>query len=133
MSSPWYDSRGIASVSKENKVDSEAHVPADWRNPDLKLYHGTIRAYAESIALKGVDLGLARNDSDFGRGFYTTTLWRQAAEWARYRYVRLSENEQADPAYAPAVVAYSVQREALAGMDALGGRGPGRGRTGRRA
>jgi hypothetical protein len=43
----------------------------------LSLYHGTNERFAI------IDLSKSRNKRDFGRGFYTTTIKTQAADWAR--------------------------------------------------
>jgi hypothetical protein len=40
------------------------------------LYHGS------NIKFDVVSLSASKNKRDFGQGFYTTTLWEQAREWA---------------------------------------------------
>jgi len=49
----------------------------------LDLYHGTWGAAAQSIVSQGINLSLGNPETDFGRGFYVTTLRTQAEEWAR--------------------------------------------------
>ena len=49
-----------------------------WANDDLVLYHGTDSAQVKSI-LGGLRLSCCRKDTDFRRGFYTTTSEHQAA------------------------------------------------------
>lgn len=56
-------------------------TPAHWTNQDLPLYHGTLDRYVSSI-LSGVDVTKGRAHTDFGKGFYTTTVERQARAWA---------------------------------------------------
>ena len=49
-----------------------------WDNPKIELFHGTSRKAAEAILREGVEPGLGRPNTDFGRGFYTTTSEAQA-------------------------------------------------------
>lgn len=55
----------------------------------LILFHGTISV------INKIDLKKSKNRRDFGKGFYTTVLERQAKEWA----YRLSLREKADKYY----------------------------------
>jgi len=48
----------------------------------VDLYHGTSKAGAANIRRDGIDLSKQRPDSDFGRGYYTTTDRAQAEAWA---------------------------------------------------
>ena len=91
-----------------------------WINPRnryLDLWHGctTIDKYA--IESNGVDPLRGRPNTDFGRGFYTTTLERQARHWAWARYY--------DPRFArmtgvqPVVLRFTVDRHKLAKFEAL--------------
>ena len=48
----------------------------------MKLYHGS------TVAVKRPTLRMGRANTDFGKGFYTTTDWEQAARWARIRRER---------------------------------------------
>ena len=46
----------------------------------MKLYHGS------SAAIQTPDLSFSRDTTDFGKGFYTTTIQLQAEKWAvRYK------------------------------------------------
>ncbi len=56
-------------------------TPRVWTNQPVALYHGTIDRHVPSI-LAGVDATKGRRFAHFGRGFYTTTLERQARTWA---------------------------------------------------
>jgi len=48
----------------------------------MTVYHGT------SVDFESVDLAKSHDRRDFGRGFYTTTLFEQAASWARNVFSR---------------------------------------------
>ena len=48
----------------------------------MKLYHGS------TVTVKNPSLRLGRKNTDFGKGFYTTTDFDQAARWARIRSQR---------------------------------------------
>jgi len=58
-----------------------------------------------------------RQGLDFGRGFYTTTLRRQAGEWARSKYRNLPPADRA--ATNPALIRFRVSLDALAALDSL--------------
>jgi len=46
----------------------------------MKLYHGSF------TAVTAPSLSLSRDTTDFGKGFYTTTIQSQAEKWAaRYK------------------------------------------------
>lgn len=68
----------------ESGATGEKAVSTDVTVPDriINLYHGTLRQHAQSIYDNGVELGHGVGDMDFGRGFYTTELFRQASQWA---------------------------------------------------
>jgi Protein of unknown function (DUF3990) len=86
--------------------------PARWTNAPVRLYHGTVLSYAEKMITDGVDVSLGRTSTDFGPGFYTTTLEHQAQNWA-YQLA------QVRPGEAAAVVAIDVSRDELAWLDTL--------------
>lgn len=48
----------------------------------MKLYHGS------TVSVKNPSLRLGRRNTDFGKGFYTTTDFEQAARWACIRSKR---------------------------------------------
>lgn len=86
-------------------------LPPPWTNQALALYHGTLGRSVAAI-LAGVNPHAGRAFTDFGRGFYTTTVERQARAWAwqlMHRY----------PGNLPAVICFDVDRNALAGLDSL--------------
>jgi Protein of unknown function (DUF3990) len=86
--------------------------PPPWDGERVTLYHGTLERHAASV-LAGVDLRYARAEQDFGRGFYTTTLIRQAAAWA------FKAGSNARTPGNPAVIAFEVSLDDLARLDTL--------------
>lgn len=48
----------------------------------MTVYHGTATTFSD------IDLSKSRDRRDFGRGFYTTTLFDQAASWAKNVFTR---------------------------------------------
>ncbi|HZU36124.1 MAG TPA: DUF3990 domain-containing protein, partial [Gemmataceae bacterium] len=57
-------------------------VPPNWMNQSIALFHGTLDTHANAILSKGVNTALGRRHTDFGQGFYTTTVEQQARSWA---------------------------------------------------
>lgn len=88
-----------------------AHTP--WTNQDLVLYHGTTERGANGILTAGVLLTASTRRTDFGSGFYACTSRLQAERWARTRAFSDA------PATRPAVVSFSVERNALADLQTL--------------
>ncbi len=86
-------------------------VPPQWNNQPLILYHGTVETEVFSI-LRGVEPSCGRLKTDFGAGFYTTTLLRQAQTWA-LRQVRWRRRGKS------AVIQFEVSRDELATLDCL--------------
>src|SRR5260370_31419278 len=67
-----------------------------WTNPRnryVTLWHGCTTDDKNKIEANGVNPSLGRPNTDFGRGFYTTTIERQARHWAWIRFY--------DPKFAP--------------------------------
>ncbi len=85
--------------------------PPNWTNQPLILYHGTADREVSSI-LNSVNISQGRVNTDFGRGFYTTTVERQARTWAS----RLSQRKGGTQ---PAVIRFDVNRDALADLECL--------------
>jgi hypothetical protein len=86
-------------------------VPPNWSNQKLVLYHGTLYTDALKIVTR-VDISKGRTYTDFGPGFYTTTIFRQAKSWAWTRSRRKRRSTFA-------VVSLEIERDALAGLQAL--------------
>jgi hypothetical protein len=84
-----------------------------------RLFHGCLRHQAVSILRRGVDPAYGQPDTDFGRGFYTTTLRRQAADWAYVRHAALLPADRALSENEPVVVWFDVSRQSLARLDIL--------------
>lgn len=78
----------------------------------VRLYHGTVQPHAGRIVDAGVDLSRVQAGTDFGPGFYTTTVERQAKHWA----YRLATQQAATSA---AVVRLDMDRDELARLDTL--------------
>lgn len=92
-------------------------TPTSWNNQEITLYHGTLHQSAQSILQNGVSLVYATNpDVDFGLGFYTTTLKRQAEAWAS-RMVNTAKAQ--NPSVRAGVVEFTVSRDSLARLDGL--------------
>jgi hypothetical protein len=85
-------------------------VTLPWTNQNQTLYHGTSRENADSILERGVLLEECRPGRDFGLGFYTTTSFNQARNWATLKWG--DEDE-------PTVVAFEVPRNSLGGLESL--------------
>lgn len=47
-----------------------------------KYYHGTSKKAAKDILENGINLDIGRTKNDFGKGFYATENYKQAARWA---------------------------------------------------
>ena len=91
-----------------------------WSNPRsayIKLWHGCTSADEWHIRLVGITPLLGRPNSDFGRGFYTTTIKRQARHWAWARYYDPQFRRQ--PGVRPVVLRFSVPRHTLAGLTCI--------------
>jgi Protein of unknown function (DUF3990) len=60
------------------------YTPQQWTCQDAVLYHGTTEDVAKSIANKTYQINATAGSilTDFGQGFYTTSLFSQAATWA---------------------------------------------------
>jgi len=86
-------------------------TPPPWTNQSLVLFHGTLSVHVPSI-LAGVSVATGRPYTDFGRGFYTTTVKRQADAWAW-------QLAQRRPGTVPAVIRFTVDRDQLAGLDGM--------------
>jgi hypothetical protein len=95
-----------------------------WTNQHLALYHGTDDVSAISIMMRvapnhhGINLAYCRPLSDFGRGFYTTTYFHQAANWANDRCLVLRNRTPPTSAVAT-VLQFNMDRNLLALMQTL--------------
>lgn len=83
-----------------------------WTNQPIEVYHGTLESSANSIiGMGGINLGLCRLHSDFGRGFYVTTNLHQAEQWANMKYLGSPAATRANDR--AAVLTFSLDRDAV--------------------
>lgn len=80
------------------------------------LWHGCLRSDLRSVR-KGINPTLGRPAADFGRGFYTTTVRRQARQWAWQRYRALPPAKR--KADGPVVLRFRFRLDRLARLDSL--------------
>jgi len=86
--------------------------PPPWLNQDIIVYHGTVDTFAAAIVSGPVLVGLGKPNTDFGPGFYTTTLKRQAQMWAAQTLAtRLGTS--------PAVIEMTIVRLSLASLETI--------------
>jgi hypothetical protein len=79
------------------------------RSSHVILWHGCTTDDKAKIE-KGIDVSVCDVSSDFGRGFYTTTIERQARQWAWHRYYEwLAKNPHAKPNQ-PIVLRFRMRR-----------------------
>jgi hypothetical protein len=78
----------------------------------LVLFHGTTAEHATSIVNQGVRSIAPSRPLDFGPGFYTTTIRKQAVGWANSVASRSVEAK-------PAVLRIAVTRQQLVGLATL--------------
>ena len=93
------------------------NIPPAWSNGPLVVYHGTLVTHAASIQTLGVDPLKGRGGTDFGPGFYTTTLEGQAKSWAWLLAAQSAVGGHAGTT--GAVVRLEVDRDALARLDSI--------------
>lgn len=92
-----------------------------WTNGPLILYHGTTDNAATAISkssrplLHSINLDYCKPLSDFGRGFYLTTVLRQAESWADMKFKRHPKSKAA----CSAVLKFEVDRDQLAPLLSL--------------
>jgi hypothetical protein len=91
-----------------------------WNNPRnayIELWHGCTSDDQKKIESSKIDPSLGRPNTDFGRGFYTTTIKRQARHWAWARFY--------DPMFRrktgiqPVVLRFNVPRHDLASLTCI--------------
>lgn len=89
------------------------HAAPPWQ-PDLSdyvvLWHGCAALAKNSIEANGIDLSHCAVDTDFGRGFYTTTLERQARLWAWDQFYRWRSSNPKGMGNRPVVLRFRVRR-----------------------
>jgi len=87
-----------------------------WK-PDLSdhliLWHGCTAVHKNNIEAKGIDLTLCEVNTDFGRGFYTTTLEQQARQWAWDRFYDWQARNRTRTGNQPLLLRFRVRRYTL--------------------
>ncbi len=83
-----------------------------WSNQDIVVYHGTVDTYVAALTGRTVSVSAGKGRTDFGPGFYTTTRFRQAKNWAMK--VALG-----NLIAKPAVVQFVISRESLGQLETL--------------
>jgi len=94
------------------------HPAPPWqpdRSDYVILWHGCTAFDKDAIEAKGkgIDLAYCRVDTDFGRGFYTTTLERQARQWAWSRFLVWQARNPGVTGNQPVVLRFRVRRYGL--------------------
>src|SRR3954466_2394934 len=93
------------------------NIPPAWSNGPLVVYHGTLATHAATIQAHGVNPLKGRLGTDFGPGFYTTTVERQARSWAFH--LAAASTVAGVKGSTGAVVELEVDRDALARLDSI--------------
>lgn len=97
-----------------------------WQPPRseyIVLWHGCTVLDKNGIEAGGIDLKYSAVNTDFGRGFYTTTFERQARFWAWDRYYRWRGKNPPGPANQPVVLRFRVRRYRAVAKRAASGKG----------
>lgn len=82
------------------------------RSDYVILWHGCTVLEKNAIQANGIDLSLCAVNTDFGRGFYTTTLERQARQWAWGRFYKWQLLHPTGTGNQPVVLRFRVRRSA---------------------
>src|SRR5438477_9697881 len=97
------------------------HQPPTWSTTPacsryFELWHGCLKSDLKSIR-NGIDPTKCDLATDFGRGFYTTTVRRQARMWAWKRFLDLRPRRRKHEA--PIILCFRVPLDRLARLDIL--------------
>jgi Protein of unknown function (DUF3990) len=91
--------------------------PAPPWQPDRSeyviLWHGCTAFDKSAIEKNGIDVTHCAPDTDFGRGFYTSTLERQARQWAWGRFYKWQWHNPTATGNQPVVLRFRVRRYTL--------------------
>lgn len=95
------------------------NAPPAWESfrSDVLLWHGCLRPAATAIRREGVDPLRCRPDTDFGRGFYTTTVARQARHWAWQQFKLLKPEDR--HGHSAVVLRFRVPLTELSALNSL--------------
>jgi hypothetical protein len=104
----------------------------DWDRPGdpsnlrqfLVLWHGCTSWDLDAIRSNPsvlIDPRAGREDTDFGQGFYTTSVRRQARHWAWKRYYGIPASDVGPPGIPlqPVVLRFRLKLEDIAPLDSL--------------
>jgi hypothetical protein len=84
------------------------------RSEFVILWHGCTLFDKDVIESDGIDLTKCKVDSDFGHGFYTTTLERQARHWAWGRFFVWQKGHPGVTGNQPVILRFRLRRYGLA-------------------
>lgn len=97
--------------------------PAPPWQPDRSeyviLWHGCTAFDKNAIQTSGIDLSCCAVETDFGRGFYTTTLERQSRQWAWGRFYKWRLLHPTGTGNQPVVLRFRVRRYTLPSVKGL--------------
>jgi hypothetical protein len=100
----------------KNKVVPAQFAAPSWqpdRSDYVILWHGCTVLEKNAIEAGGIDLSRCAVDADFGRGFYVTTLERQARQWAWERLYDWEHDHPTATGNQPVVLRFRVRRYSL--------------------
>ena len=83
------------------------------RSDFLFLWHGCTVFDKNAIETSGIDLKYCAVNTDFGRGFCTTTLERQARHWAWDRFYKWQKDHPTTTGNQPVTLRFRVRRYSL--------------------
>lgn len=86
------------------------------RSTHLVIWHGCTDIDRQHIEKNGIQLSKSNVNVDFGRGFYTTTIERQARHWAWLRFADARKSKHANQ---PVVLRFRPRRHDLAKLTSL--------------
>lgn len=84
-----------------------------WWNGPRVVYHGTDNLSATAIRHSGIDSASFRPRKDFGAGFYVTSVFHQAKQWANQRVRRTAAARNAE------VLEYALDWDDVASLNHL--------------
>lgn len=95
------------------------NAPPLWKQyaETVELWHGCVESDALAIRANGVDPQRGHPATDFGRGFYTTTIRRQARHWAWQRASVSSQTVRKNRR--PVVLRFQIPLARLAELNSL--------------
>lgn len=86
------------------------------RSNHVVPWHGCTAFDKDAIEKNDIDLKCCAADTDFGRDFYTTTLERQARQWAWNRFYRWQKDNPRVKGNYPVVLRFRVRRYSVSNI-----------------